>query len=956
LSAFGNRAVDSARHLITVMAAVTAIVAGTLAASAASAAAASPPQNVFPPSTVGRGDVVRAQAEVGEELNCNTGTWTGSVSQFTTEWMVEGIPVSSNQTFTVTAADEGSQIWCVITAHGSGGNTEAESSNSVTVPGASHETPPVNEKAPVLSPSKLNVNETAECSEGSWSGNPAPKITYEWILDAGESEKVITGATEHTFKVTSEDAGHSLACKVTATNTKGSESKLSNIVRIPAGKLVNTEAPKVRGVEPVTVGEELTCMTGAWNGSPTTFTYEWIRDRGKPGEEIIEVGANSLYKVKGVDELHTLSCAVIAKNSAGEEREANSSNVVEVHGTPENTKPPTISGTPELNRQLTCKEGTWTGAEKYSFLWVAHRGPKGEEEIAVASTNTYTPTQAESLQCEVTAENRFEEKTTVSSETVVVQSHSGGTKPVNEAPPTVKVEGSSVELGSKLTCEEGRWSGNPAPTLEVQWLRDGKPISGKTATTYVVVGADQGHALACMVTGRNDEGVVEVVSKSVEVPGIPPQPTEEIEVAGTREAGRPLTCVPGKWEGQPPPTLEYKWLLVNTLTHAASTINEATSSTYVVTKQDLGEAIECEVIGHNSAGTVAEFSKAVLIPGSRPENTKSPTVVVSGTLGVNSVLTCSAGEWSAAPAPSFEYEWLLNGAPVGPASSSNTYRVVSTDRGLTISCKVIASNGEGSESATSAGVHVPGVAPEDVQAPTISGEAALGKTLTCEPGIWRGTPPPTLEFEWVRESAGGSTTVRRGASSTYVVQPADVGQALLCVVIATNSEGSSEAESRPVAVSSAGVAKNGTLASTSSAAATSTTTTGVTATITAAQILSELRTQIGRAQRGARISLIRRAGNVYAFYFHAPVAGTLELSWVQVLAKSAHRSKAKPATLASSSLSFPSTMTRKFKLLLTSAGKRLLKQSKSVKLTVKAVFVQAHQAPVTWTETVTLSH
>ncbi len=61
-------------------------------------------------------------------------------------------------------------------------------------------------------------------------------------------------------------------------------------------------------------------------------------------------------------------------------------------------------------------------------------------------------------------------------------------------------------VGSTLTCLEGTWGGHPAPTLSVQWLRDGSAIPGATTATYVVQSADAGHTLSCLVTASNGVG------------------------------------------------------------------------------------------------------------------------------------------------------------------------------------------------------------------------------------------------------------------------------------------------------------------------------------------------------------------------------------------------------------------------------------------------------------------
>ena len=168
---------------------------------------------------------------------------------------------------------------------------------------------------------------------------------------------------------------------------------------------------------------------------------------------------------------------------------------------------------------------------------------------------------------------------------------------------------------------------------------------------------------------------------------------------------------------------------------------------------------------------------------------------MAGTPSSGSVLTCLPGSWYAQPPPTLAYQWLLDGTAV-PAATAATYTVVSADRGLDVACRVTASNHDGSESATSRGVHIPGIRPEVLEAPHVSGRPAVLQQLTCERGTWNAAPPPAFTYKWRRDG----TDLPAATSSAYTPQPADEGHALSCEVTATNSEGRAEAESAAVAV------------------------------------------------------------------------------------------------------------------------------------------------------------
>jgi hypothetical protein len=408
-------------------------------------------------------------------------------------------------------------------------------------------------------------------------------------------------------------------------------------------------------------------------------------------------------------------------------------------------------------------------------------------------------------------------------------------------------------------------------------------------------------------------------------------------VSGTPAVGEPLSCLRGTWSGVPTPTFAYRWL------RDGATIPSATASSLAVTSEDRGTSISCVVIAQNSAGVAeAASSNALEVPGGEPQSATSPEV--SGTPAVGNTLTCSPGTWTGEPAPTFIYQWQLNGVDL-PSATSDTYTVVAADRGLVLSCEVTASNREGARSASSTGLRVPGIRPEDVEAPQVSGTAAVGQQLTCLRGIWKGQPPPTFTYRWMRDGA----SIASATSSTYAVEFGDQGHVLSCEVLAANSEGTAEAES------SNGLAiPRGTARTESAPQLTAPVFAAASPAPTTAQILSALRVQLTRAQRRARISSLRKK-SVYAFSFTAPAGGKLEFFWYQTSGEAHRSANTKPLELALSTTSFATASTKTVDLHLTTAGRRLIRQSPRIHLVIKGVFARPQAPPVTWLTTLALS-
>jgi hypothetical protein len=193
-----------------------------------------------------------------------------------------------------------------------------------------------------------------------------------------------------------------------------------------------------------------------------------------------------------------------------------------------------------------------------------------------------------------------------------------------------------------------------------------------------------------------------------------------------------------------------------------------------------------------------------------PCNTSPPTILPASEVTAppeGRILNVTPGTWTGTPTPTYTYRWEhCESTPATPIAGAinTTYTIASTDVGHTLCVLVTAKNSAGSASVTSAatGVVQPG-SPLDRSAPTISGPAQDGQTLTAGPGDWAGTMPITYGYQWRRCTSGylGCVSIPGATSITYVVQDADLGHTLVVLVTATNSAGSSvpSVNSRPTA-------------------------------------------------------------------------------------------------------------------------------------------------------------
>jgi len=192
-----------------------------------------------------------------------------------------------------------------------------------------------------------------------------------------------------------------------------------------------------------------------------------------------------------------------------------------------------------------------------------------------------------------------------------------------------------------------------------------------------------------------------------------------------------------------------------------------------------------------------------------PVNTTPP--VISGTATVGQTLTTTDGTWSNTPT-SFSYQWLRcngggNSCTSIPGATQKTYALAAADSGHTIRARVTATSADGSASAQSDQTAAVSPAssnaiPKNTAAPTISGTAKVGQTLTASPGTWSGNPT-SYAYQWQHcniDTTSGCTNISAATSSTYALHVADLGYRMRVQVTAKNAKGTATAASAPTAV------------------------------------------------------------------------------------------------------------------------------------------------------------
>ncbi len=176
---------------------------------------------------------------------------------------------------------------------------------------------------------------------------------------------------------------------------------------------------------------------------------------------------------------------------------------------PNNTSPPTITGTAREGNTLTAHNGSWANAPtSFTYQWQrCGADGTGCADITGATNQTYTLTSADAdhtVRVQVTAKNADGQSTASSAPTDGISSRSA---PVNTAKPTIS---GTPRVGEELTASNGTWTGG-ATSFTYQWQRCTSSttcanVDGATARTYGVRSADVGNTLRVAVTAHNASG------------------------------------------------------------------------------------------------------------------------------------------------------------------------------------------------------------------------------------------------------------------------------------------------------------------------------------------------------------------------------------------------------------------------------------------------------------------
>ena len=487
-----------------------------------------------------------------------------------------------------------------------------------------------------------------------------------------------------------------------------------------------TGSPTINGTPEV--GQTLTLdissiadAEGLTNAS-YTYLYQWLRN----GAEIRDA-TDTYYTLVDADEGKVIKVKVSFTDDANNAESRTSAATVAVAPRPNSppTGAPTINGTPQVGRTLmvdTSKIADADGMETavFRYQWLAATD-FATLEFHGENSPTYTLgplSKGLAIKVKVSfTDDRGHSETLTSDATEVVAAAEpnsdptglptiSGTPRVDE---TLTADTSAINDANGLTNVSYTyvWMGTQVVVDETSGISYtiGFQSPDQTGPTYALTLADQGATIKVRVTFTDDDGYQESLTSAATEP-VAARPNTEATgaptISGTPQVDETLTADVsgiGDEDGLTNVSYRYQWLA------GGSDIEDATSSSYLLTASEQGQAIQVKVTFTDDADNEETLtSEATVEVAAAPNRDATGLPTISGTPQVEQTLTADTSGISDANGlnnVSYQYQWLRDDADIAGQTNS-TYELVSADEGKTIKVRVTFNDDAGNaESLTS---------------------------------------------------------------------------------------------------------------------------------------------------------------------------------------------------------------------------------------------------------------
>jgi hypothetical protein len=318
----------------------------------------------------------------------------------------------------------------------------------------------------------------------------------------------------------------------------------------------------------------------------------------------------------------------------------------------------------------------------------------------------------------------------------------------------------TARVGQVLTASATSWDYSAGTSY--QWLRDGQPIDGASASSYQLLATDATHAIAVRVSATKP-GFVSADATTNAVTISPAVAAPAASLSGDASVNGTLTASPTTGGDT---QVTYQWL------RAGKVIAGATASSYSPSISDYLKPISVRttVVQVGFKTTITTSSAKIVQAGTFA----SPVISISGSSIIGQTLSATGSIDLGIKA---SWQWLRDGAAITGATRVS-YLLRADDVGHKLSLRAtftrVAFN---AASSTTAAVDVAPGTQVKLPTVTISGLARVGRTLSGIAGSWDSGAKQT--YQWLRNG----TAIVGETARTHKLVAADLGATLIFAVI-----------------------------------------------------------------------------------------------------------------------------------------------------------------------------